>query len=252
MNKHTFNIYFDEAGRWPLAGPLYIWLVCTLKNISKNDFELFWDSKKFSESKREKLYLEIEKLQKEWKILTTVAWITAVEIDKYWMTNALHCAILRWMYKFFCNLFKKSNYDEILPNPLSTKIKPKINYTDIQNYFLTLKSKWVNINLFLDGNSDFWLKKTFPFWNIKTIVSWDAKIKEIWIASIIAKVSRDHIMENVSKKYLKYNFKKHKWYGTKEHRELIKKYWPSDIHRKLFLKHLFPNHSFKKVLPSKF
>ena len=252
MNKQSFNIYFDEAGRWPLAGPLYIWLVCKLKKLSKNDLKLFWDSKQFSENKRKMLFEDINNLQKEWKILTTIARVTAAEIDKYWMTNAIHCAILRWMYKIFNELFKENTYEEILPNPLSIKIKPKISYNNIQDYFLSLKCKWIEVNLFLDGNSDFWLKKTFPFRNIKTIVSWDAKVKEIWMASIVAKVSRDYIMENMPKKYTKYNFKKHKWYGTKEHRELIQKYWPCNIHRKLFLKLFFPNHSFKKSLPIKF
>ena len=96
------------------------------------------------------------------------------------------------------------------------------------------------------------IKKNVSFWGIETIISWDAKIKEIWMASIIAKVSRDRIMENLPQKYAKYRFDKHKWYGTKEHKELIEKYGPSDIHRKLFLKWIFPNHKFSKKLPGKF
>ena len=72
------------------------------------------------------------------------------------------------------------------------------------------------------------------------------------MASIIAKVSRDRIMESLPKKYVKYNFDKHKWYGTKEHKELLEKYGPSNIHRKLFIKWIFPNHKFSKKLPEKF
>jgi ribonuclease HII len=120
------------------------------------------------------------------------------------------------------------------------------------NYFSELNSKWVKIKLIMDGNRDFWLKKMFPFWEIETIVSWDAKVKEIWMASIVAKVSRDRIMESLPRKYAKYNFDKHKWYWTKEHKQLLEKYWPSDIHRKLFLKWIFPNHKFSKKLPEKF
>ncbi len=104
----------------------------------------------------------------------------------------------------------------------------------------------------MDGNRDFWLKKMFPFREIETIISWDAKVKEIWMASIIAKVSRDRIMESLPKKYAKYNFDKHKWYGTNEHKKLLEKYGPSDIHRKLFLKWIFLDHTFTKKLPEKF
>jgi ribonuclease HII len=75
---------------------------------------------------------------------------------------------------------------------------------------------------------------------VETVIKWDDKIKEISIASILAKVSRDRIMENeMDKKYPKYNFKKHKWYWTKEHREKILQYWPCKIHRKLFLRKIF-------------
>ena len=72
------------------------------------------------------------------------------------------------------------------------------------------------------------------------------------MASIIAKVSRDYIMKSLPKKYTKYKFEKHKWYGTKEHKELLKKYWPCDIHRKLFLKWIFPNHKISKEIPTIF
>lgn len=250
MKKQTFTIYFDEAGRWPLAGPLFIWLVCPVNKISKKELIPFCDSKQISESKREELFEYTEDLESEWKIISTPARMTAAEIDKYWMSNALHLAILRWMIQIFSQLFPKIKNE--LPNPLSTKIKTNLKYTDILNYFSDLNNEWVKIKLIMDGNRDFGLRKMFPFWNIETIISWDAKVKEIWMASIVAKVSRDRIMESLPKKYAKYHFDKHKWYGTKEHKELIEKYWPSDIHRKLFLKWIYPDHKISKKLPEKF
>lgn len=244
-------MYFDEAGRGPLAGPLFIGLVCPLVKLSKKELAPFCDSKQISESKREELFEYIEKLKSEWKIISTPAWMTAAEIDKYGMSNALHCAILRWIIQIFNNIFHNIP-KVILPTPLSAKIKPSVKYADILDYFSKLNSKWVHIKLVMDWNRDFGLRKIFPFWQIETIVSGDAKVKEIWMASIIAKVSRDHIMETLPKKYNVYNFSKHKWYGTKEHKELLEKYWPSDIHRKLFLKWIFPNHKFSKILPKNF
>lgn len=252
MKNHTFTIYFDEAWRWPLAGPLFIWLVCPIKKLSKKELLPFCDSKQISENKREELFEYIEKLKSEWKILYTSSWMTAAEIDKYWMSNALHCAILKWIIQIFNQLFPELYFKNNLQNPVSTKVKPNIKYTDILDNFSHLNSKWIHIKLIMDWNRDFWLRKMFPFWEIETIVSWDAKVKEIWMASIIAKVSRDHIMKELPQKYAKYDFGKHKWYWTKEHKELLEKYWPSDIHRKLFLKWIFPDHKFSKKLPEKF
>lgn len=252
MEKNNFNIYYDEAGRWPLAGPIFVGLICPLKNFSKKELLHFCDSKEISESRREKLYSNIENLKAEWKIISCTARATASEIDKYWITNALHCAILRGMTQIFKQIFHEKHLNNKIPNPLSTKIKPNLKYNDILNYFSKLNSQWINIKLIMDGNSNFWLKKTFPFWEIETIISWDAKVKEISMASIIAKVWRDNIMESLPKKYTKYKFEKHKWYWTKEHKELLKKYWPSDIHRKLFLKRIFPNHKISKEIPTIF
>lgn len=252
MKKQNYTIYFDEAWRWPLAGPLFIWLVCPITKLSKKELLPFCDSKQISEKRREELFEHIGNLKSEWKIISVPARMTAAEIDRYGMSNALHCAILRWMIQIFSQLFPQFKIKNDLPNPLSTEIKANLKYTDVLNYFSQLNSEWINIKLVIDGNRDFWLKKIFPFWGIETIISWDAKVKEIWMASIVAKVSRDRIMESLPKKYAKYNFDKHKWYGTKEHKELLEKYWPSDIHRKLFLKWIFPDHKFYKKLPDIF
>lgn len=253
MNKNNhITIYFDEAGRWPLAGPLFAGLICPLTKLSKNELLPFCDSKQINEQKREELFEYIERLKSEWKILAIPAWMTATEIDKYGMSNALHCAILRWMIQILNEIFPEVKIKNSLPDPLSIKIKTNIKYTDVLNYFLELNSQWIKIRLVMDWNRDFGLKKMFPFLKIETIVYGDAKVKEIWMASIVAKVSRDRIMENLPKKYAKYSFDRHKWYGTKEHKELLEKYGPSDIHRKLFLKWIYPNHKFSKKLPKKF
>ena len=53
-------------------------------------------------------------------------------------------------------------------------------------------------------------------------------------ASIIAKVSRDKIMEIYHRQFPQYNFLKNKGYGTLEHREAIKKYGCCKIHRRSF------------------
>lgn len=53
-------------------------------------------------------------------------------------------------------------------------------------------------------------------------------------ASIIAKVSRDQLMDRYHVLYPQYNFLKNKGYGTKEHREAVKRYGRCKIHRRSF------------------
>lgn len=70
------------------------------------------------------------------------------------------------------------------------------------------------------------------------IVKGDSLSASIAAASILAKVSRDHVMVELDKTYPQYGFAKHKGYGTKEHREAIARYGPCPEHRRTFLKNL--------------
>lgn len=83
----------------------------------------------------------------------------------------------------------------------------------------------------VDGNC----VRNFPI-PAMTIVKGDAKSPSIAAASILAKVTRDRLCIEMDEKYPEYNFKKHKGYPTKEHRELVIKYGPCPLHRKTFLK----------------
>ena len=70
----------------------------------------------------------------------------------------------------------------------------------------------------------------------KNIISGDSKFTAIASASIVAKVSRDNLMERLDKKYSGYLIFKNKGYGTKEHLSSIKKNGITNLHRKSFLK----------------
>ncbi len=65
---------------------------------------------------------------------------------------------------------------------------------------------------------------------IEALIKGDAKAQCIAAASILAKVTRDRIMEELDKEYPEYNFKKHKGYPTKEHLKLLEKYGPIKKH----------------------
>jgi len=68
----------------------------------------------------------------------------------------------------------------------------------------------------------------------QTIVKGDTKCQSIAAASIIAKVTRDRIMEKLHEIYPQYGFLKHKGYPTIAHYEAIKMYGPSPVHRLSF------------------
>jgi ribonuclease HII len=69
---------------------------------------------------------------------------------------------------------------------------------------------------------------------VKPIIKGDAKSITIAAASVIAKVTRDHMLYEIDKKYPEYGFKHHKGYPTKKHIEAINKYGLIDGYRKTY------------------
>lgn len=72
----------------------------------------------------------------------------------------------------------------------------------------------------------------------RCVVHGDARCASIAAASILAKVSRDHLMLEYAEMYPEYGFEQHKGYGTKAHYEALRKYGPCPIHRLSFFKNL--------------
>ena len=70
----------------------------------------------------------------------------------------------------------------------------------------------------------------------RCVVGGDGKVASIAAASILAKVTRDHLMLRLAEEYPQYGFEKHKGYGTKAHYDALKKFGPCPAHRISFLK----------------
>lgn len=174
----------DEAGRGPLAGPVFAAAVIMSEDKYIPDIK---DSKKLSEKKREKIFDYITENADYYAIAS----VDEREIDEINILNATHKAM-------------NAAVD-------SLAVKPDF--------------------VLIDGNSI--NNMALPH---KTIVKGDAKVFCIAAASILAKVSRDRYITELSKKYPEYGFEKHKGYGTAQHIEVLKKYGPCPIHRKSFLK----------------
>ena len=81
---------------------------------------------------------------------------------------------------------------------------------------------------------------TIPEIEIKQvpIIKGDAKSISIAAASIVAKVTRDRLMVKYGEVYPEYGFASHKGYGTAMHMDAIRKYGPTPIHRKSFIKNI--------------
>lgn len=72
-----------------------------------------------------------------------------------------------------------------------------------------------------------------------SIIKGDQLSYNIAAASIIAKVTRDRLMKQYALEYPKYQFEKHKGYGTALHVSLLKEYGPCPLHRRTFIKNFF-------------
>ncbi|MEI6378966.1 MAG: ribonuclease HII [Candidatus Falkowbacteria bacterium] len=85
-------------------------------------------------------------------------------------------------------------------------------------------------HLLIDGN------KEIPDCKFKqtAIIDGDHQVFAIAAASILAKVTRDRIMQEMHDKWPEYKFNEHKGYATQEHLRLIKQYGPCPIHRLSF------------------
>jgi ribonuclease HII len=68
----------------------------------------------------------------------------------------------------------------------------------------------------------------------KAIIKGDCRSHSIAAASILAKVTRDRMMIELHERYPRYNFRKHKGYGTAEHLALIREHGPCEAHRRTF------------------
>lgn len=185
----------DEAGRGPLAGPVVAGAVI----LRSSDYEArIDDSKKLRPSQREKAFREISKKA------------------------------------FFGVGIKDNNYIDRVNIHMATLAAMKQAVKDLVSKFCSLTDKKEkdirkDICVLVDGLFGGFLPyKTIP------IIKGDSKSLTIAAASIVAKVTRDAIMERYDKKYPRYGFSKHKGYGTKNHLEAMRQYGPCVIHRKTF------------------
>ena len=134
---------------------------------------------------------------------------------------------------------KKRNeiYNLVLENNIN------FSYNSCSNKAIDLYGiKTANEKVLKDSINDLFKSKDLVYvdhfkidkFNAVSVIKGEDNCLPIALASIVAKVLRDEFMKNLPDKYEVYNLYQNKGYGTKEHRDAIKKYGITDLHRKSF------------------
>lgn len=127
-------------------------------------------------------------------------------------------------------------YDVIIRDALAYQIEivPEV-VIDQLNIYQATKQAMIKINQILQP--DYTLTDAMPLTEDiphLSIIKGDSKSISIAAASILAKVTRDRLMQKLDLQYPNYGFAKHKGYGTKAHLNALFEYGPSPIHRKTY------------------
>lgn len=118
---------------------------------------------------------------------------------------------------------------------VSEKVIDKINILQATKLAMQKAVKKIKPDfLLLDGNFTLQQVQGKKYIPQKSIIKGDQKVMSIAMASIIAKVTRDRLMQKYHKKYPQYGFAQHKGYPTKAHFASLEKFGPCKIHRKTF------------------
>ncbi len=129
-------------------------------------------------------------------------------------------------------------YDIIIENALAYSIQIiDIEEVDKLNVYRASQIGMIRAIQQINIKPDYALTDAMPLGNViehLSIIKGDAKSISIAAASILAKVTRDRIMIEYDKQYPQYQFKKHKGYPTKQHKEALKTYGVCPIHRRSF------------------
>ena len=203
----TVVMGIDEAGRGPLAGPVFTAAVSVPLDAAADLLSGPWsainDSKKLSEKRRDAL---AEIIKSTPSCTWTVASASALEIDQLNILRATHLAMRRAALA--------------LAEKLTPHEPPTTNYqSPTTNYYRIL----------VDGLA----VPTLPFPS-QNVVKGDAKSLFIAAASILAKTSRDAYCREMETKYPGYGFAVHKGYPTAAHIEALNRLGPCPEHRQSF------------------
>lgn len=226
LGGRSFILGIDEAGRGALAGPVCAGAVAVSAGLYSSGAALLGlrvlnDSKQLSHEARESVYGELEKLKSAGLLDFEAAFAEVEEIEKHNILVATQIAMARAAdalnARLGLNLARSGAAATLFgESPL-----------DISK-----------AQVIIDGRE----MKKFPYAHMAAVKG-DARSLAVAAASVVAKVSRDRLMEALAPKYPRFGFEKHKGYGTAAHLQSLMLFGPTPEHRKSFLKKLRPDES---------
>jgi ribonuclease HII len=214
----------DEAGRGALAGPV----VAAAVLVSPAFLEGRWataksgrvnDSKQLTAAEREELWTEFEELVAAGQIHANYGSASVAEIETLNILGATKLAMRRALEGIYP------------PEAFQLKEEPDLFASEAEKAAF---QPMVSCRILIDGLP----LRHFPYPH-QGIVSGDARSLCIAMGSIVAKVTRDRLMDELDRQHPGYGFAQHKGYGTEEHREAILRRGRSSAHRDSFLRKLF-------------
>ncbi|MEG0592473.1 MAG: ribonuclease HII [Coprobacillus sp.] len=129
-------------------------------------------------------------------------------------------------------------YDLIIQDALAYQIEIiDIDEVDKLNVYQASKKGMIDAIHHISIKPDYALSDAMPLGDViehEAIIKGDSLSMSIGAASILAKVTRDRIMKEYDKQYPEYGFAAHKGYPTKKHKEALKQYGVTPIHRRSF------------------
>jgi ribonuclease HII len=213
----------DEAGRGSLAGPVVAGAVLVTRDFLEGRWALTKssrvnDSKQLSPQEREEIYAELDELMRQGALQACVGSASASEIEELNILGATKLAMRRALEQLYPpESFYRQEEPDLFSSPEAWS-----------GYHPT-----VNSRILIDGLR----LKGFPYPHTP-LVKGDGRSLCIAMASIVAKVTRDHMMNDLDLKYPGYGFAQHKGYGTEEHRTAILAKGRCPEHREVFLRKL--------------
>lgn len=208
----------DEVGRGSLSGPVSV----GVSLVSASD-ELLIDGLIDSKALTEKKRTEMVPLINKW-IPTAVGHTQPEEIDALGMTRSLRLAGQR-----------------ALAQVVSAEVMPDLVLLDGKHDWLTASEPDLLISL--DPAEELYQRLTQEAWGssssrvqpwegpVVTIIKGDYKCASIAAASVVAKVERDALMNQLAQRFPAYGWHKNKGYGSASHRQALDEIGPSTQHR---------------------
>lgn len=220
---HEYLLGIDEAGRGALAGPVVAG-ACVLGHSFFQSGEALAlsaevnDSKQLSAAAREKHFKLMECLQQASLIDFAVASGSVQEIADFNILGATRLAMRRAVELLAQRNPQWSLPEAALEGPLFNGL--------------------ATVKLIVDGRP----LKPFPYLH-QGIIKGDCRSLAIAMASIAAKVTRDHWLRQLHSEYPDFGFAVHKGYATLSHRKAILACGPSPVHREKFLRKILSQYA---------